>query len=250
MENRIIYYDEIDSTNSQIERLAAKGARHGTVVMARRQTAGKGRRGRTWESPEEDNLYMSLLLRPKLTVAQMSMLTLVMAYSATMALEGLGYSGIQIKWPNDLVMSGKKTCGILTELHMKGRAIDYVVIGVGVNVGNQAFPEELEDKATSLFLETGKKIDVQRLALDIVSRFEEEYERFVTVGDLSYIQKEYNARLVNCKKEVRILEPGCEYTAYAQGINQRGELVVQKEDGTEEAVFAGEVSVRGIYGYV
>lgn len=248
--NRIIYYEELDSTNIKIQELAKQGAVHGTTVAAGHQTAGRGRRGRTWESPKGDNIYMSILLRPQMDVSKAPMLTLVMAYSVAKVLQGIGYEKIGIKWPNDLVLSGKKVCGILTEMQMQGSEMEYVVIGVGVNVNMRHVPEELKDKATSLYLEDGRTGDCFRLIQDIVEVFRAQYERFVEVGDLSFLKKEYNGMLVNRDKEVRVLEPGNEYTAYALGMNSRGELLVRKADGSEDAVFAGEVSVRGIYGYI
>lgn len=251
MENKkIIYYEQLDSTNTKISELAVEGAMHGTVVVAEHQTAGKGRRGRTWESPADDNIYMSILLRPDFETAKAPMLTLIMAYSVAKVLHRKGFIDTQIKWPNDLILSGKKVCGILTEMHLQETAIDCVVIGVGVNVNTANFSAELVDKATSLYLECGKFVDKERFTQDIVDEFMEEYERFVSNGDLTFLQEEYNSMLINRGKEVRVLEPGNEYTAHALGINQTGELIVRLSDGTERNVFAGEVSVRGLYGYV
>ena len=115
MENKkIIYYKQLDSTNTEIARLGAEGAAHGTIVVADTQTAGKGRRGRQWESPAGENIYMSILLRPNCVSNKAPMLTLVMAYSVAQVLRECGFDDVQIKWPNDLVLSGKKVCGILT----------------------------------------------------------------------------------------------------------------------------------------
>lgn len=251
MENKkIIYYEQLDSTNTKVSELAVQGAEHGTVVVADCQTAGKGRRGRLWESPAEDNIYMSILLKPDFETEKAPMLTLVMAYSVAKVLQANGFSDIQIKWPNDLVLSGKKVCGILTEMHLQGTVISHVVVGVGVNVNTQDFSTELVDKATSLYLECGKRFKKESLIVDIVDTFMEEYDRFVEAGNLEFLQEEYNAMLINREKEVRVLEPENEYTAYAFGINQMGELVVRLSDGTEKTVFAGEVSVRGVYGYI
>lgn len=251
MENKqIIYYEQLDSTNTKVLELAAQGMEHGTVVVANRQTAGKGRRGRAWESPAEDNIYMSILLRPSFETEKAPMVTLVMAYSVAKVLQQKEFTNVQIKWPNDLVLSGKKVCGILTEMHLEGTAIAHVVVGVGVNVNTPSFSADLADKATSLYMECGKHLDKEGLIVDIVDAFMNEYERFVQTGDLSFLQEEYNSMLTNREKEVRVLEPGNEYAAYALGINQTGELMVKLADGTERNVFAGEVSVRGIYGYV
>ncbi len=251
MENKKIrYYEQLDSTNTKISELAIEGAEHGTVVVAGCQTAGKGRRGRTWESQENDNIYMSILLRPEFKADRAPMLTLVMAYSVAKVLRENGFVDVQIKWPNDLVLSGKKVCGILTEMYLQETAIDYIVVGVGLNVNTTSFPEELVDKATSLFLECGKLLNKNQMIVDIVDTFMEMYDRFAKEGNLEFLQEAYNAILVNKGREVRILEPDNEYTAYAHGINRTGELVVQLEDGTEKNVYAGEVSVRGLYGYI
>ena len=251
MENKKIrYYEQLDSTNTKASELASEGAEHGTVVVAECQTAGKGRRGRTWESPSEDNIYMSILLRPEFEADRAPMITLVMAYSVAKVLQENGFADVQIKWPNDLVLSGKKVCGILTEMHLQGTTIDSIVVGVGVNVNTTSFLEELVDKATSLFLECGKLLDKEQLIVDIVETFTEMYDRFAEAGDLEFLQDAYNAILVNKNREVCILEPENEYTAYAYGINPNGELVVRLEDGTERNVYAGEVSVRGLYGYI
>ena len=251
MENKkILYYERLGSTNTTISELAVEGTKHGTVVVADCQTAGKGRRGRLWESPQEDNIYMSILLRPGFEAAKAPMLTLVMAHSVAKVLAARGFSDVQIKWPNDLVLSGKKVCGILTEMYLQGSEIDYVVVGVGLNVNTASFPEALVDKATSLFLECGKHMKKEELIVDIVETFMEEYSQFANKGDLEFLQEEYNSMLVNRGREVLILEPSHEYPAFALGINQLGELIVRREDGTETNVFAGEVSVRGIYGYI
>lgn len=251
MENRNIrYYKETDSTNTELHRLALNGEAHGTVLTAKKQTAGKGRRGREWKSSEEDNIYMSVLLRPKFDTEKAPMLTLVMAQSVCMVLEKYGFAGVQIKWPNDLIVSGKKVCGILTEMFMHKTDIDHVIVGVGINVNQKEFPDELVDKATSLFLEGGKQVEKEQMVTEIADAFFTLYEQFAEIGDLSFLQEKYNQRLVNRNKEVRVLEPEHAYTAYALGINPVGELVVRLQDGTTKAVYAGEVSVRGVYGYI
>lgn len=250
MQRQIQFYDEIDSTNTRIRQLATEGVKEGTVVVADKQTGGKGRRGRNWESPGGVNLYFSMLLRPEFPPEQAPMLTLVMAYSIAKVLSEKYELSIGIKWPNDLVLEKRKVCGILTEMMLSGSQIDAVIVGVGINVNIKDFPEELREKATSLAVVTGKEIDRKGLLLEILSEFESQYERFQECRDLSFLQEAYNNMLVNAGKEVLVLEPGGEYKGTAGGINSKGELLVQKEDGSLETVFAGEVSVRGIYGYV
>jgi len=251
LENRkIIYYQKTDSTNMRIEDLARNGAAHGTVVIAKEQTAGRGRRGRRWESPPDGNIYMSVLLRPEIEADKAPMLTLVMAYSIATVLQNQGYEDVQIKWPNDLIISRKKVCGILTEMHLQGTEIDYVTVGVGINANTKQFPSELQDKATSLSLESGRTEECDLLIENILQRFDEEYNQFLKEKNLSFLQETYNQLLANREREVQVLEPGNAYTAYALGINQNGELIVRTHEGTEQAVFAGEVSVRGVYGYI
>lgn len=249
MNINIVHYETIDSTNTEARRCSKAGAESGLVVTARTQTAGKGRRGRSWESPADENLYFSILLRPTFAPEKAPMLTLLMAYSVAKALQKENISA-EIKWPNDLVLSQKKICGILTEMNLQGGQVEDVIVGVGLNVNTMKFPEELEEKATSLRRETGKELKCEELIALILTEFDEQYQHFLKVQDLSFLQEDYNKMLINRNHEVLVLEPGNEYQAEALGINELGELLVKKTDGRIEAVFAGEVSVRGIYGYV
>ena len=250
MEYNVIYYEEIDSTNAEARRLSKEGHEQGIVVVAEKQTEGKGRRGRRWESPAGTNLYFSVLLRPVLEPVKAPMLTLIMAFSVAKVICKQEDLRVQIKWPNDLVLSQKKICGILTEMNVTESKIEDVIVGVGVNVNITEFPEELSDKATSLYLEKEDKIERNTLLQAILLEFREQYELFLKVQDLSFIQDAYNQMLINRNREVLVLEPGKEYQAKALGINESGELLVKKSDGSVETVFAGEVSVRGVYGYV
>ncbi len=248
MDYNIRHYVEIDSTNTEAHRLSLQDAEEGLVVVAKKQSAGRGRQGRTWESTDADNLYFSLLLRPTITPQKAPMLTLVMAYSVANVLRK--YTAAEIKWPNDLVLAGKKICGILTEMHLDGTAIADVVVGVGINVNQTLFSEEIASTATSLLAQTGRRFDNDKLLLEILRAFEQQYEKFLQAENLSYLQEAYNQILANANREVRVLQPNQAYQGTALGINERGELMVRKEDESIEAVYAGEVSVRGIYGYV
>lgn len=249
MNINIVHYEEIDSTNVEARRLSKEGVEPGLVVTARKQTAGRGRRGRSWESPADDNLYFSILLRPRIKPEKAPMLTLVMAYSVAKALQEKEIYA-SIKWPNDLVLSKKKICGILTEMNLSDEGIEDVIIGVGLNVNTMSFPRELEDKATSLRKELSCELECGELLQLILKEFIENYKNFLENPDLKFLQDDYNAILVNRDREVMVMEPGKEYLAKALGINEQGELLVQKEDGSTEVVFSGEVSVRGINGYV
>lgn len=246
----IVCFTETDSTNVRARKLGENGAAHGTLVVAEQQTAGRGRRGRGWESPAGSSIYMSLLLRPEFLPNKAPMLTIVMAYSVATALREQTGLDFRIKWPNDIVLNGKKVVGILTEMSTEIEYINHVVIGVGINVNTEAFPEEICATATSIRLESGKTWRRAELIAAILRQFEVQYERFVKEEDLAYLREAYDAVLVNCNREVRILGEKDGYRAVALGIDDQGELLVRKEDGTVTSVYAGEVSVRGIYGYV
>lgn len=245
-----IYYQEIDSTNLEAARLATGGAVEGTLVVADMQTAGRGRRGRQWESPQGEAVYMSLVLRPEALPEQAPGLTLVMALSVAQALKSLGLLGCQIKWPNDIVMNRKKLCGILTELHMDGSRVSDVIIGVGINVNQENFAPEIAAIATSILVETGNRIDKDSLIDAVMAAFSKNYSIYQETYDMRSLIGDYHAFLANRNQEVRVLDPKGEYEGIALGINLRGELLVRKQDGTIETVYAGEVSVRGIYGYI
>ena len=239
---------ETDSTNLWIKRLAKEGASEGTLALAEFQSAGRGRLGRSWEVPEGTSVMMSILLRPKFEPQYAPTLTLVMGMAVAKAVKKLGFD-VSIKWPNDVVVSHKKICGILTEMGVRDGKIDYAVIGVGINVNIREFPEEMADKATSLYLESGKEFDRSQIPGLVMEAFEEYYEKFAATCDLSGLKEEYESILANYNQPVRVLakEP---YEGVARGITDGGELLVEKTDGTIVAVSAGEVSVRGLYSYV
>ena len=239
---------ETDSTNLWIKRLAKEGAPEGTLALAEFQSAGRGRLGRSWEVPEGTSVMMSILLRPKFEPQYAPTLTLVMGMAVAKAVKNLGFD-VSIKWPNDVVVSHKKICGILTEMGVRDGKIDYAVIGVGINVNIREFPEEMADKATSLYLESGREFDRSQIPGLVMEAFEEYYEKFAATCDLSGLKEEYESILANYNQPVRVLakEP---YEGVARGITDGGELLVEKTDGTIVAVSAGEVSVRGLYSYV
>ena len=242
-----------DSTNRWIRELAASGAPHGTLAVTDYQSAGRGRFDRKWEAPPGTCVMMTLLLRPEIRPVNASMLTLVMGLSAAEAAgqllkeSGCGRS-VWIKWPNDVVISRKKICGILTEMSVLGNRIDFVEIGIGINVNLGEFPEEMQDKATSLLLESGKTFDRSHVTGLVMERFEENYGKFVKTEDLTLLTGAYEKLLVNRGEAVRVLEKE-PYEGTCLGISRRGELLVQSGEEVR-FVNAGEVSVRGLYSYV
>ncbi|MDD3369438.1 MAG: biotin--[acetyl-CoA-carboxylase] ligase [Lachnospiraceae bacterium] len=250
----LVVLEETGSTNEDVKRLAREGATEGTLVTANMQSAGKGSKGRHWQSPAGEALYFSFLLRPVFSPQKASMLTLVIAHSLAVALQKFLKNeeqkhSIGIKWPNDIVMEQKKLCGILTEMSATMEGIDYVVIGTGVNVNNQSFPEEVADKATSLALLYGKEFSREQLLTMILEEFEKDYAIFLETEDLSGLKEDYEKHLLNKGEQVRILDSKGEYTGLAKGISDQGELLVERDGGVEK-IFAGEVSVRGLYSYV
>lgn len=248
--NAITCFEKTDSTNDRAKEAGRKGAHHGQLFVADMQSAGKGRRGRSWNSPEGTSIYMSLLLRPDIHPVKAPMLTLVMGLSVAEGI--LKSTGIEpgIKWPNDIVVNGKKVCGILTEMAAEIDCVDYIVIGCGINVNQTEFPEDIKDRASSLRIEGERRYVRSEIIASVLERFEENYSIFMKHGDLSGLLQQYHAVLVNRNREVRVIEPGHEYEACAEGINETGELLVTLPDGEKRKIFAGEVSVRGIFGYV
>jgi BirA family biotin operon repressor/biotin-[acetyl-CoA-carboxylase] ligase len=231
-------------------KLAEEGAAHGTLVLAEKQESGKGRRGRSWEMPKGVAIAMSFVLKPQeLRPENAPMLTLVSALAVQTAIYQQTGLATQIKWPNDIVIGGKKVCGILTELSTQIDYINHVVVGIGINVHNEQFPAELTTRATSLYLESGKRYSRAALVEAVCERFEYYYDIFMKTQDLSALRAEYDQCLVNIDRQVRVLDPQGEYEGRAVGINDKGALLVETPEGKKQ-VDSGEVSVRGIYGYV
>lgn len=246
----IVYYDETDSTNLRIKQLGDEGAPHGTLAVADRQISGRGRRGRAWDSPRGCSISMSVLLRPNIVPNKASMLTLVMACSVAEGIMDCSDVAVQIKWPNDIIINGKKLAGILTEMSTQIDYINHITVGVGINVNQTEFPEEIRNIATSLRIECGHEVKRSSVIASVMRHLEEDYELFMKTEDLTGLMDQYSSLLVNKDRDVLVLGAREQYRAHAVGITRTGELIVKKEDGTEENIYAGEVSVRGVYGYV
>lgn len=255
--HQIRYFHELGSTNTEAKRIAEEAQNadwHGTVVVADMQTAGRGRRGRSWNSPHGAGLFFTILLKPEIDPANAPMLTLVKAMAVVKGIHQVTGLLPQIKWPNDIVLNGKKIVGILTEMSAQVDYINHIVVGTGINVHHREFPEEIAETATSLELElmqTGREQHISRAQLlgAVLEHFELYYEKYLKTQDLSTLMEEYNTMLANKDHRVRVLDPLEEFEGIAIGINQRGELLVDR-DGKLARVSSGEVSVRGIYGYV
>lgn len=247
---KVFYHDEVDSTSNEAKRLAETKETGPALVVADFQKHGKGRRGRSWVMPHGEAVMMSLLLHPQIQPEHASSVTLVMGLAVAKVCRRRYGLDAKIKWPNDVVADGRKLCGILTEMSSERDYIHYIVIGVGINANNVEFPEELRGTAASLKLLTGQTVDRAGLIVAVLEQFVQDYEKFLQTEDVSLLKEEYNGLLAGCGGVVRVLEPGGEYCGISRGINDRGELLVEREDGRLTEVYAGEVSVRGIYGYV
>lgn len=246
----VLYFDTIDSTNTKAQELAEKGYPSGTLVVADKQESGKGRRGRSWVSPSGTGIFMTLMIKPDINPNNASMLTLVAALAVAKAITSVTGEKALIKWPNDIVINGKKVCGILTEMNAQFDYINHIVVGIGINVHNESFPEEISQMASSLMIEAGgKRFHRAQIIAETMSYFEQYYDTFLKTQDLSALVREYDELLVNRNKSVRVLDPKEPFDGKAMGITPKGELIVDTWE-SRKLVSSGEVSVRGIYGYV
>lgn len=246
----VLYFDTIDSTNTKAQELAEKGYPSGTLVVADKQESGKGRRGRSWVSPSGTGIFMTLMIKPDINPNNASMLTLVAALAVAKAITSVTGEEALIKWPNDIVINGKKVCGILTEMNAQFDYINHIVVGIGINVHNESFPEEISQMASSLMIEAGgKRFHRAQIIAETMSYFEQYYDTFLETQDLSALVREYDELLVNRNKSVRVLDPKEPFDGKAMGITPKGELIVDTWE-SRKLVSSGEVSVRGIYGYV
>lgn len=246
----VLYFDTIDSTNTKAQELAEKGYQSGTLVVADKQESGKGRRGRSWVSPSGTGIFMTLMIKPDINPNNASMLTLVAALAVAKAITSVTGEEALIKWPNDIVINGKKVCGILTEMNAQFDYINHIVVGIGINVHNESFPEEISQMASSLTIEAGgKRFHRAQIIAETMAYFEQYYDTFLKTQDLSALVREYDKLLVNRNKSVRVLDPKEPFDGKAMGITPKGELIVDTWE-SRKLVSSGEVSVRGIYGYV
>ena len=245
---QIIYLDEVDSTNNYA-RLMADKINSDFLVVADMQTLGKGRMGRSWSSPAGVGIFMSLCIKPEMAVEKASMITLVTAISICDAIEELYPISATIKWPNDIVINSKKISGILTEMSSDMDGIKYIISGMGINVNNKEFPDDIKDMASSLLIETGILMDRSKLIACIIYHFYKNFHIFLKTEDMSGLKENYEKHLANIGKEVKILDPKGEYNAIALSIDESGALLVNTE-GKIKRIISGEVSVRGLYGYI
>ena len=248
---RIDCFDCIDSTNAYLKRIASDGAPDGTVAVAAAQTAGRGRRGRTFQSAADKGVYLSALLRPQLAAEQLMPLTGLCAVAMCDAVERVCAVRPQIKWTNDLLLNGKKLCGILTELGMENGTLSYVIVGIGINVSQRTedFEGEVAELATSLERELDKEVSKSELAAAMIAALDTLYDDLRHGNTAGYVER-YRRDCVTLGKEVQLLWQDVHEKVFALDVDEQFGLVVRREDGEIDTIRTGEVSVRGLYGYV
>ena len=249
MGNDIINFSTIDSTNSYMKGIAFSKD-EGTIITSEEQTSGRGRIGRNWTSPLSKGIYMSILLKPNLDPTKVAKLTLIGAAAVYKALKCIGIES-QIKWPNDIVIGSKKVCGILTEMDCELNRIDYIVMGIGINANLDEvdIPDEISNKATSLKIIIGEKINRQQLLALVLNYFENLYDDFKENGDITQVIKICREHSALIGKEVQIIQNEDTRIGRVIDINKDGELVVEFDEGVEN-IISGEVSVRGLNNYI
>lgn len=247
---QLFYFEEIDSTSNYAKKIAHEGCPHGTVVVAERQTSGRGRVGREWKSSNSDGLWFSIVLRPELEPENVQIVTLAASIAVV---EGIFESqGIVcgIKWPNDIILDNCKLAGILTELSAEPGHVNFVVVGIGININQDvnSFNGEIRQKATSLKIHTGRCIQRVKILGSILTSFEEIY-KIMLQGNRSEVINRWSKYSVTLGKEVRILSRDEEYIGIAQNVASDGKLIVKCYDGAVREISAGEIQVRGLLGY-
>ena len=237
----ITCFDTTDSTNTQAKALARQGAEHFSLVVANEQTAGKGRLGRTFYSPADSGIYLSLILRPQFDITDATIITTACSVAVAMAIKKVCGIKVQIKWVNDLLFNGKKVCGILTESESTNGKLSFIVLGIGINFTMSQFPCDIQNKAGAIFAST----DITREALiaQILNEFYAIYRKLPSHEFMEFYRQN------NCTlgKQITVLVPGGSYKAQAKGITDEGGLVVSLQNGETQIISSGEVAVEGLY---
>jgi BirA family biotin operon repressor/biotin-[acetyl-CoA-carboxylase] ligase len=237
----IVHYFRTESTNAVALRLAAEGAEHGTVVVAEEQTAGRGRLGRTWFSERSTGIYISIILLPPLAPAAAPVLTLMAGLAAQKAVSSVTGLAVDIRWPNDLLVNGKKVCGILTEMSAEVDRLHAVVLGIGINVNHSLMPTDLEDIATSLRMEAHRGISRVQVLVALLREIERYYQLLLKSGNKAITERWEAASTFAHGKRVRVVTAGGEALATTTGLDPSGALKIQYDDGRQEFLMAGEV---------
>lgn len=243
--HNICYRDSIDSTNTLAKGLANEGCPNGLVVVAEEQGAGKGRLSRGWISPYAKGIWFSVVLKPPFLPQEASKCTLLAAVAVVKAVNKIAGVHAAIKWPNDILLMGRKLVGILTEMNAEFGHINYVVIGTGINTNATPddYPEDVKDIAASVADAATEQFTRVDLLCDILKNMEDLYEKALLDG-FAPILEEWRKYSCTLGQEVKVMAPDCTYFGKAEDIDEDGLLIVRKVDGTLEKVMAGDVSIR------
>jgi BirA family biotin operon repressor/biotin-[acetyl-CoA-carboxylase] ligase len=239
----LLRFDQLSSTSDYARELAIQGLTEGTTVIARRQTAGKGRQGRIWDSPVDEGLYMSIILRPPITPAQASLITLAAAIAVAETLSLDFAAPVDIKWPNDILLNGRKMCGILVESSIENNCLQYAILGIGVNLMQKAFPDELQKTATSLCIETQTEITPDDFLQPLLARLTHWYAVSISQPETIISRwQELSSFAEDCA--VRIILHDTVIEGITRGLMPSGALLVELEGGEQREIVSGEVSLR------
>lgn len=237
----IVYFRETDSTNTRAKDLAAGGVQEGTLVLSESQKKGRGRKGRKWFSPSQEGIYASLILRPTISPSEAPKITLLTAVVVAETLLSLTQLKVNIKWPNDILVNGKKVAGILTEISTKMDAIDFIVVGLGLNVNTPSFPEDIRDRATSIFIETGIHLPRVRLIREYLKWYEEYYEIFKGIG-FEPVMKRWRELTHIIGRRIIVEVIGKKYIGKVQDIDKHGLLILKDSKGRSHRISSGDVT--------
>jgi BirA family biotin operon repressor/biotin-[acetyl-CoA-carboxylase] ligase len=238
----IIHHFRTDSTNTVALNLAQQGAEHGTVVVAEEQTAGRGRLGRTWYSEKSSGIYVSIILRPPFSPTAAPILTLMAGVATQRALSATTGLSVDIRWPNDLLVNGKKVAGLLTEMNAELGRLHAVVLGIGINVNHSEMPGELKPVATSLRIESQRSWSRVQIFIALLKELERHYHLLLEKGSAAIAERWATASTYAHGKRIRIVTGEAESLATTVGLDPSGALRVRYDDGHEEALVAGEVA--------
>lgn len=240
----IVYKNSVPSTNELAAHLALKGTGEGTVIIAEAQTRGKGRMGREWHSPPGINLYTSAVLRPSWPPTKGPFLTLAAAVAVSETLEDLYGLRPQIKWPNDILLSGKKVSGILTEMNTEQDRVNFIILGIGINVNSSVenFPPSLRDRATSVREVLGKPVNRALCTASLYDHLDECYT-LLQEHSLEGIRDKWEARSSLAGKLIQVSGPGGVLRGHAGTLDSDGALLIETDDGRKERIISGDITL-------
>jgi len=250
LRGRLIFLESTASTNDVAKELAEEGCIEGAAVVADEQTAGRGRQGRSWISPKGAGLYLSVVLRPTIPLEMAPLVTLLSAVATAetireevvVRVDPTRDAQVDIKWPNDILLNDSKVCGILTETGIEGRSIKYIITGIGVNLNHEQFPDYLAQSATSIFIETGCRVERDRFCLRLLSHLDRWYDIFLTQGGAPVLSRWRDLSTYGEGKRVSVSFGNHQIIGLTRGLTPEGALLIEGADGNIEKLLAGEIT--------